>query len=137
MADISFIKIYLYLSKSRKKIGLSLQYNAFNSFLYDNGVKVYQFKAKYSEIKPYPLCLVHISKDVTVNSLKKKQHKRNKQKNRLNRKLYILFLDFVLIIILLILVILWTFINIWWENTMLYKGWDAWSKSLLWWCCCY
>ena len=35
-----------------------------------NGVKVYQFKAKDSKIKPYALCLGNISKDVTVNSMK-------------------------------------------------------------------
>ena len=31
-----------------------------------------QFKAKNSEIKPYPLCLGNISKDFTANILKKK-----------------------------------------------------------------
>ena len=29
----------------------------------------YQFKAKDSEIKPYPLCLGNISKDFTVDDL--------------------------------------------------------------------
>ena len=31
----------------------------------------YQFKAKYSEIKSYPLCLRNIWKDVTANNMKK------------------------------------------------------------------
>ena len=30
-----------------------------------------QFKAKYSEIKPYPLCLGNISNTLTVNNLNK------------------------------------------------------------------
>ena len=40
-------------------------------FGHHNGVKIYQFKAKGSEIKPYPLCLGNISKDFTVDNLKK------------------------------------------------------------------
>ena len=34
--------------------------------------KIYQFKAKNSEIKPHPLCLGNISKDFTANNMKKK-----------------------------------------------------------------
>ena len=34
--------------------------------------KIYQFKAKNSEIKPYPLCLENISKDFTASNMKKK-----------------------------------------------------------------
>ena len=29
-------------------------------FLYANGAKIYQFKARNSKIKPYPLCLGNI-----------------------------------------------------------------------------
>ena len=36
-----------------------------------DGVKVYQFKGKDSEIKPYPLRLCNISKDFTVDNVKK------------------------------------------------------------------
>ena len=36
-----------------------------------NGVKVYQLKAKDSEIKPYLLCLGKISKDFTVDNIKR------------------------------------------------------------------
>ena len=36
---------------------------------------MYQFKAKDSEIKPYSLCLDNISKDFTLDSLKKKELK--------------------------------------------------------------
>ena len=38
-----------------------------------NAKKIYQFRAKNSEIKPYPLCLRNISKYFTANSLKKKE----------------------------------------------------------------
>ena len=41
-------------------------------FLYTNNVKISQFKTKYSEIKPYLLCLGNISKDLIVHSIKKK-----------------------------------------------------------------
>ena len=43
-----------------KKIFLSLRYNAANNFLYANGVKIHQFKAQDSDLKPYPLCLGNI-----------------------------------------------------------------------------
>ena len=44
-----------------KRFVLSLQYNGINSFLFVNATKVYQFKAKDSEIKYYTLCLSKIS----------------------------------------------------------------------------
>ena len=56
------------ITKSRKKVCLSLYYNATNKFLY-NGVKIYQLKAKGSEIKQYPLCLGNASKDFTVDNM--------------------------------------------------------------------
>ena len=34
------------VTKARKKVCLSLHYNESNTFLYADGVKVYQFKAK-------------------------------------------------------------------------------------------
>ena len=36
-----------------------------------NATKIYQFKAKNSEIKDYTLCLANISKDFTINDTKK------------------------------------------------------------------
>ena len=36
-----------------------------------NATKIYQFKAKDSEIKDYTLCLCNISKDFTINNMKK------------------------------------------------------------------
>ena len=41
-------------------------------FLFVNATKVYQFKAKKSEIKDYPLSLGNVSKDFTINDMKKK-----------------------------------------------------------------
>ena len=36
-----------------------------------NGTKIHQFKTKDSETKRYPLCLGSISKDVSVDNMKK------------------------------------------------------------------
>ena len=44
---------------------LSLHYNVDNSYLFVNGKEIFNFKAKYSAIVPYPLCLGNISKDFT------------------------------------------------------------------------
>ena len=38
---------------------------------------MYQLKAKDSEIKDYTLCLGNISKDFTINSMKKNRIKKN------------------------------------------------------------
>ena len=58
--------------QSGKRFVLSLHYSGRNNFLFVDATKVYQFKAKDSEIKPHPLCLGNISKDFTINYLKKK-----------------------------------------------------------------
>ena len=50
---------------------LSLQYHRSNSFLFVNGIKICQFKAKNSEMKH----IGTISKDFTVKKLKKKKKK--------------------------------------------------------------
>ena len=55
----------------RKTFVLSLHYNGTNSFLFVNASKIYQFKAKDPEIKDYTLCLGNISKDFTINNMKK------------------------------------------------------------------
>ena len=59
-------------TQPRKRFSLSLHYNGSNSFLFDNSTKLYQFKAKNSEIKDYTLCLGDISKDFIINNMKKK-----------------------------------------------------------------
>ena len=43
------------------------------SFLFAYATKIYQFKAKDSEIKKYPLCSGNVSKDFTINNMKTKQ----------------------------------------------------------------
>ena len=55
----------------RKRFVLGLHYNGSNSFLFVNATKLYQFKAKTSEIKDYALCLGNVSKDFTINNMKK------------------------------------------------------------------
>ena len=50
---------------------LSIHYNGSNSFVFANTTKTYLVKGKNSEIKDYTLCLCSISKDFTVNSMKK------------------------------------------------------------------
>ena len=50
---------------------MSLHYNGANSYLFVNGTEIYKFKAKDSEIVPSPLCLGNISKDWSVDNMKK------------------------------------------------------------------
>ena len=59
-------------TESGKRFVLSLHYNGSNSFLFVNATKVYQFKAKISEIKDYAQCLGNTSRDFTINNMKKK-----------------------------------------------------------------
>ena len=51
---------------------LSLHYNGSNSFLFVNNTKIYQLKAKNSEIKDHALCLGNISKYFAIDNVKKK-----------------------------------------------------------------
>ena len=62
-------KYSITFSRSQRKLCLSLHYNGSNSFLLVNTTKVNQFKAKDSEVKPYPLCLGNISRYFSVNSV--------------------------------------------------------------------
>ena len=55
----------------KKRFTLSLCYNGSNSFLFVNATKIYEFKAKDSEIKDYALCLGNVSNDFTINNMKK------------------------------------------------------------------
>ena len=50
---------------------LSLHHNGSNNFLHVIAVKLYQYKAKDSQTKPYPLCLGNTFKDFTINNMKK------------------------------------------------------------------
>ena len=56
---------------TKKKFCLSLHCNGANSYLLANGTEIYKFKAKDSEIVPSPLCLGNISKDWSVDNMKK------------------------------------------------------------------
>ena len=48
-----------------------MHYNGANSCLLINGTEIYKFKAKVSEIFATPLCLGNISKDWSVDDMKK------------------------------------------------------------------
>ena len=56
---------------TKKRFCLSLHYNGSNSYLFVNGTEIYKFKAKDSEIVPSPLCLGNISKDWSVDNMKR------------------------------------------------------------------
>ena len=58
-------------TKSRPRFCLSLHYNGDNSYLFINATEICKFKAKYSEIVATPLCLGNISKDLSVDNMKK------------------------------------------------------------------
>ena len=56
---------------TKNKFCLSLHYNGANSYLFVNGTEIYKYKAKDSETAATPLCLRNISKDWSVNNMKK------------------------------------------------------------------
>ena len=56
---------------TRKKICLNLHYNGANSYLFANGTEIYKFKAKDSEIVVGPICLGNISRDLSVDNMKR------------------------------------------------------------------
>ena len=58
-------------TEQQRKFCLGLYYNDSNSFFYANGAKIYQFKAKDSEIVAYPLCLGNIANNFANANVKK------------------------------------------------------------------
>ena len=56
---------------TKNKFCLSLHYNGANSYLFVNGTEIIKFKAKDSAIVASPLCLGNISKDWSVDNMKK------------------------------------------------------------------
>ena len=73
-------KIYsINFTDHNKKFCLSLHYNGASSYLFANGKEIHKFKAKDSEIVETPLCLGNISKDWSLDNMKK---------TRLNRYVY-------------------------------------------------
>ena len=55
----------------KKKLCLSLHYNGVNSYLFVNDTEIYKFKAKDSKIVATPLCLGNISKDWSIDNMKR------------------------------------------------------------------
>ena len=64
-------KYSINFTQSGKKTMLTLYCNGINSFLFVNAVKMYQFKAKTSELKPYSLCQDNISEDFAIDNMQK------------------------------------------------------------------
>ena len=58
-------------TENNKKFCLSLHWNGANNYLFVIGREIYKFKAKNSEIVATPLCQGNISKDWTVDNMKK------------------------------------------------------------------
>ena len=48
-----------------------MHYNGANSYLFANGIEIYKFKAKDSKILATPLCLGNISKDLSIDNMKR------------------------------------------------------------------
>ena len=58
-------------TKHNTKFSLSLNYNGANSYLFVNRTEIIKFKAKNSEIVAYHLSLGNISKDFSLDNIKK------------------------------------------------------------------
>ena len=58
-------------TENNKKVCLSLHYNGANSYLFINGTEIHKFKPKGSGIVTTALCLGKISKDFSVDNMKK------------------------------------------------------------------
>ena len=56
---------------TNKKFCLSLHYNGVNSYLFFIGTEIYKFKAKDSEILVGPIFLVNISKNWSIDNMKR------------------------------------------------------------------
>ena len=72
-------KYAINFAESGKRFLLSWHYNGNNSFLFVNAVKMYQFQAKDSETKTYPLYLGNILKDFKLNNMKKNRLKQTEK----------------------------------------------------------
>ena len=58
-------------AKEKTKFCLSLRYNGADKYLFVNGTEIIKFKVKDSEINPHELCLGNISKDWSVDTMRK------------------------------------------------------------------
>ena len=69
---ISAEKIHsINFTENNKKLGLRLHYNGSNSYLFVNGKQVIKFKTKDPEIIGSPICLGNISKEFSIDNMKK------------------------------------------------------------------
>ena len=59
------------VTEQQKKYCISLPYDGVNSYTFDDVVEIYKLKAKIFEINVAALCLGNVSKDFSVNNLKK------------------------------------------------------------------
>ena len=64
-------KYAINLTQSNRRFVLSLHYNGSDSFLFVYTTKIYQCKAKDSEIKKYPFRLGNVSNNFTIDNMKK------------------------------------------------------------------
>ena len=62
---------YINFTLTRNRFCLSLHYNGANSYLFVNGIEIIKFKAKNSNIVTNLLCLGNISKDWSVDNMKR------------------------------------------------------------------
>ena len=62
---------YINFTVTRKNFCLSLHDNGSHSYLFVNGTEIYQFEAKDTDIVATPLCLENISKDWSIDNMKK------------------------------------------------------------------
>ena len=58
-------------TEHNKTFCLGLHFNGANSYLFVNGKEIHKFKAKDSETVATPLCVRNISKDCSVDNMKK------------------------------------------------------------------
>ena len=59
------------ITVTKNKFCLSLHYNGANSYLFVNDTEMYKFSTKDSDIVATPACLGNISKDWSVDNMKK------------------------------------------------------------------
>ena len=63
-------KYSINFSEQHKNFYLGLNYNGVNNYVFVNGVEIYKFKAKNSEINSAMLCLGNDSKNFSADNLK-------------------------------------------------------------------
>ena len=88
---------------TKKKFCLRLHYGGANSYLFVNSTEINKFKAKDSEIVATPLCLGNISKDWSVDNMKK---------TRFTGYVYDFSEDYDAIAVMIFKI----FISIWWRK---------------------